>query len=458
VESKYDRYREVLDTVLIPEGSFDLIKKTMYFKLGEASFYYIDGFVKDVVMQKLMEYLLKATSPGEITDNIPYVEVEKTSDTDVMIKMVLSGATVLIIDGFEEAIILDTREYPVRAISEPENDRVLRGPRDGFTETLIFNTALIRRRVRDPNLRMEIFTVGDLTQTDVVLCHIAGRSDEKFVSKLREKLKNLKIGALNLGHQSLSELLCGKTAWNPFPRVRYSERPDSASAMLMEGSVLLLCDNYPAAMILPTSIFDFLQETDDFYFPPLVGSYLKLLRLAVFLMTIFFSPIWFLLASNPHWLSEGLAFLAVGENNCTVPLFWQLILVELVIDGLKLASLNTPSSLAGSLSVVAGLILGEYAVEVGWLVPEVILYMAFVGIANFTQPSYEMGYAFKFMRLLMLIGVEVAGLWGLMAGFVIMVILIATNKTVDGSRGYLYPFIPWNSRAIKRLFLRVKLK
>lgn len=454
----YKNYIKKLDDTLRPGISFDLIRRPFILKGGrESMFYYIDGFVKDIAMGDLMAFLQKAENIEDISKNVPYVEVETTRDHDKLIYMILSGASAVIIDGLDDAIILDTRQYPIRSISEPENDRVLRGPRDGFTETLLFNTALIRRRIRDPALTMHIISVGALSHTDVVLCYIDGRADGKFVETMKKKLSEIKIGALNMGQQSITELLITQRWYNPFPKIRYTERPDTASAMLFEGSVLVLCDNTPSVMILPTSIFDFFQATDDYYFPPLVGSYLRLLRLFVFTVSLILTPVWYLLLKNPAWIPPWLEYIKVAEKSA-VPIIIQLFLVEFAVDGLKLASMNTPDSLSSSLSVVGGLILGDFAVKVGWLIPEVILYMALVAITNFTQSSYELGYALKFMRMLLLFGVAVANVWGFVFVLILLFVFIATNKTVDGSRSYLYPLIPWNRRAMRRLVFRVKLK
>ena len=139
-----------------------------------------------------------------------------------------------------------------------------------------------------------------------------------------------------------------------------------------------------------------------------------------------------------------------------MPVFFQILLTELAIDGLKLASLNTPDMLSGSLSIVGGLLLGDFAVQIGWLSPDVILYMAFVGIANFTQTSYELGYAFKYIRLTTLTLTAVFDIWGFIAGVVIALVLLVVNDTSASGRGYLYPVIPFNKRALGRLLLRMK--
>jgi stage V sporulation protein AF len=208
-------------------------------------------------------------------------------------------------------------------------------------------------------------------------------------------------------------------------------------------------------MILPTSIFDFFQETDDFCFPPLTGSYLRLIRFAVYLFSIYLTPVWLYLLPKINRLPPFLHFLSLSAES-GIPVFWQLLIVEFAIDGMRLASLNTPDALGSALSVVGGLILGDFAVSAGWFSPDVILYTAFVTIANFTQTSYELGYDVKFIRMIMLVLVQILGGWGILIGTALMIVLIATNKSIDGSRSYLYPLIPFNGRALLGLIFRLK--
>ena len=210
-------------------------------------------------------------------------------------------------------------------------------------------------------------------------------------------------------------------------------------------------------MIFPTSFFDFLQETDDYYFPPLTGTYLRLLRHLIFWLTVIVTPLWYGLIMDPGAIPEWLKFI-IPDDPGSLPILAQLILTEFALDGLKLASLNTPSVLSNSLSVVGGLLLGDFAVQVGWLSPDVILYMAFVAIANFTQSSYELGYAFKYMRVLILLLTAWLHWYGFAAGLIVTLVLVATNKTVNGGRSYLYPLIPWNGNAFCHLVFRMKKK
>ncbi len=459
----YKENVNILNRMLRVNESFDLLSKTLKLPDGELTLYYIDGFVKDTVMQKLMMNFtslkqMPKTAGEFMRTSVPYVETDVSADVELMIQMVMSGATLMVGTTFgDEAIIIDSRTYPARETAEPEGDRVMMGARDGFVETLIFNTALIRRRVRNPALTMSYLTVGGDSRTDVVVCYMADRADMKYVESLKNKLSKVKTGALTVGHESLSECLIKKKWYNPFPKIRTTERPDSAAAQLMEGGVLIIIDNTPQVMVLPSTIFDFMQESNDFYFPPLTGTYIRLTRYVVFFLTLVITPVWYLLLQYPELVPSWLAF-ALPESTGQLPVLVQLLLVEFIIDALRLASLNTPNMLNNSLSVVGGLILGDFAVSVGWLIPEVILYMSFVAIANFTQRSYELGYAIKFLRIMLLILTALFGFWGFAGGIGLSVALVATNSTVNGKRNYLYPLIPFNGKALKTLLVRVRKK
>lgn len=458
-KEKYDLAIKDIRGKLRVGESFDIIERHLTVCSADSCFFYIDGFVKDGEMLRIMQYFLSLREIGsasEMEKRIPYVEVELTEDRDKMIRAVLSGQTLFLAESFGEvAILLDLRTYPARPTEEPESDRVMQGARDGFVETLVVNTALIRRRIRDPRLTVEHFNLGGASGTDVAVCYMKGIADTDTVENIRKKLREAKPRSLTLGYQSLAETLIRSGWYNPFPKIRTTERPDAASAQLLEGSVIVLCDTSPQAMVLPTSIFDYLEETDDFYFPPLTGTYLRLVRTAILLLSSVITPLWYLAIEYADILPEALSFL-VPDQPGALPIIIQLFLVELAVDGLKIASMNTPDILSNSLSVVGALILGDFAVGVGWLCEDVILYMAFVAIANFAQQNFELGYAIKFMRMLILILVFGFGIWGFVIGIAIGIILVATNTTVSDKRGYLYPLFPFNLRDMLRLIVRQK--
>ena len=465
LSTNYNENVSTLDAIFSVNENFDILKKTLIIGEDELTLYFIDGFVKDAVMQKMMVHFLSLKSLGERTDrtaqdflfhNVPYVEADVTDDIDVIVQMMLSGATVMIGSAFlNRGIIIDARTYPARETAEPENDRVIKGARDGFVETLIFNTALIRRRIRDPKLKMSYMTVGTRSKTDVVVCYIEDKADLNYANNLKKKISEIKVEALTMGMQSLVECLIPSRWYNPFPKVRTTERPDAAAAQLMEGNVLIICDNSPEVMILPARLFDFMQDTNDFYFPPLTGSYLRILRYIIFFMTLILMPLWLIAIHNPEAVPLWLEFVIPTEHG-RLPILVQLLLAEFIIDGLRLASMNTPGMLANSLSVIGGLILGDFSIQIGWLIPEVVVYGAFVAIANFSQRNYELGYAFKFLRLILLVLTWFWGIWGFVSGILFCILLLVSNKTLNDDYSYLYPLIPFNGKALKRMIFRVK--
>ena len=483
-----------------------------------------------------------------------------------------AGLVPLLVEGLDKIIILDARAYPARAVEEPEKEKTLRGARDGFTENMMQNVAMIRRRLRSNQLIFKVYNVGTDSKSDVVLCYMKDRADAKFIEKLELALDDMKkkalegrsagqqpqrggqnrpqaesdgqaetqggtqsasrlggqeqtrmrmtsgrqaraseedaprthsayshdrtkaeeknaegearseadshvkrfraraarreaeqrgaaaFDALTVTDQSLLEHLQESfgiaSSLNPFPRVRYTQRPDVAAAHLEEGKVVLITDNSPTAMMIPVSVFEFFQDTDDYYFPQLTGNYFRFLRILNFLLILFLTPIYVMMVEY-DWFTPNILRFFVPEDDYAIAIFWQFMLLELAIDALKLASLNTPTSLGMSLSVIGALILGEFSISSGWFIPQTILCMAVVALASFTQPSIELSYAMKFCRVLMLIGAQLLGLGGILAAAAVSLLVMATTKTLSGT-SYLYPLFPFDAGVLKRLIFRTK--
>lgn len=447
-----------LKELLHTEKNFDIIARQTMVADRNACLFFVDGFIKDDIMEKMMEFFysispedLPEDSSGLFQGFIPYIEVDLQEETENIVSGILSGMICLVIDGYFRCFMIDCRTYPVRGVEEPEKDKVLRGSRDGFVETIIFNTALIRRRIRNVHFSAEMSTVGTSSKTDVVLCYMEDRVDHKFLEQLKEKVEKIQVDALTMNQESLAECLYPGKWWNPFPKFKYTERPDTAAASILEGKVVVLVDNSPSAMILPAAMLDILDEADDYYFPPITGTYLRLSRFGIALMTIFLTPIWLLLMQNPDWVPVEMEFILLDDAP-KVPLIWQLLLLEFAIDGLRLAAVNTPNMLNTPLSVIAGIVVGEFAVKSGWFNSETMLYMAFVAISNYTQASFELGYAFKFMRIMLLILTALFNLPGFLVGIGIMLLFLLLNRTLSGE-SYLYPLIPLNLQELwKRIF------
>lgn len=457
-------YREnvrVLDGLLGVGRSCDMVSRDYLIGGRRARLWVVDGFGSDSILERMGAFWLTLKPENvvgltEIQDfldrYITFSESNVTFDISDAVTSVFLGKSLLAVEGLAGVALMDAKGYPSRSVHEPPDGKVLRGSHDGFVEAVVPNMALLRRRIRDPHLTMEGHKVGSRTHNDAVLCYLDDKVDQDLLRKLRGKLLGLDVRSLSMAQESLAEAIRPKQWYNPFPKVRYTERPDAAAASIMEGSIVLMVDNSPSVMILPTGFFDFTQESNDYYFPPLVGTYLRVLRVTVFLLSLFITPAWYLMVSEPNRLPGWLNFLSSPEP-VSLSLLSQLLVVEFLIDVLKLASLNTPDSLSNSFSMLGALVLGDFAVQAGWLGPEVLVYMAFVSVAGFAQPSYELGYAFKLLRVALLLVTAAFDVWGFCLGVVGIFILLCTTKPLVG-KGYLYPLVPFNGKALLRLLVR----
>lgn len=457
----YNTNLQIISDALRSEQSFDLVKRDLIIADRKAALFFIDGLLKDDITEKILEFFYKNVKSENFKSAlyfsqsaVPYVEVEVSAELKKVCTDVLSGISALIVEGFTEVILLDTRTYPQRSTSEPDNDKVLRGSRDGFVETLINNTALIRRRIRDTNLTVKAYSVGTQSHTDIAVIYMENKVDKKLLANLDKRLKAIDVPSLTMNQQSLVEALYKNLWYNPFPKVKHTERPDTTASAILDGNIVILVDNAPSALLLPTSIFDVLEEADDYYFPPVTGTYLKLARYFITIVTVLITPLWLLALQNPDYCPEFFRFVLLDEPQ-NIPVFWQLILMEVGIDGLRLAALNTPNSLTTPLSIIGAIALSEFAVESGWVSMEAILYMALVTVANFTQPNFELGYSFKFCRVLLLVLTYIFNVWGFIIAFIINLVLLCTNRTLS-SKNYLYPLVPFNGKEFLRKILRIR--
>lgn len=440
--------------------NFDLVSRPVEIAGRKGQFYFVDGMCKDESVQKLLEFFMgikseeMPTTPSEFVEKfIPAIETDLEYDFNKIEQNFLSGVFCLFLEGYDKCILIDARTYPARTVTEPEKDKTMRGSKDGFVETIVFNTALVRRRIRSNDLRMEMLCIGQSSKTDVVVAYMENRVNKAFLNKIKGILGNIQTDALTMNQESLAECIYKSGRLNPFPKFKYTERPDTAAAQILEGNIVILVDNSPFVMILPTSAFSILEESDDYYFPPITGTYLRIARTLIVVTSFFLTPTFLLLMMYPQWIPESLAFIQIKET-VNVPIIIQFLILEVVIDGLRLAAVNTPNMLSTPFSVLAALVLGEFSVNSGWFNSEVMLYMVFVAIANYTQQSYEFAYALKFFRMLTLLLTAVFGVWGYFAGILILLITLAGTKTVDG-KGYFDPLIPFH---LKKLYERLVRK
>ncbi|MCT4604513.1 MAG: spore germination protein [Marinisporobacter sp.] len=459
LKKKLEENLKTLDEELGISKSFDVVNREILIADKKACLLFIDGFAKDDIMLYIMKILqnLEAKEFRRhiveklMNEKIPYLEVEASKDMEQIKFMVLSGALSILIDGEEEAIILDVRTYPARGPKEPDLERVTRGSRDGLTETIVFNTALIRRRVRDPKLRFEMTKVGRRSQTDVVVGYIEDIANPKLIEDIKNKLDEIDTDSLEMAKKSLEEFILGRN-WNPLPQARYTERADVAAAHLFEGHIIIMVDTTPSVMILPVTIFHFTQHAEDYYQNPAVGTYMRWVRLIAMFLSFILPPLWLVVVYNKGILPDWLKFIGPKEMG-KIPLFLQFLTLEMGIDILRIASIHTPNALTTSLGIIGGLILSEFAVKVGWIIPETVLYMAIASIGMFATPSIEFSMAIRIFRLILLLCTGIFKTVGFFIGVLFLLIVLFRTKSFGGV-SYLWPLIPFNRRGFSTVFFR----
>ena len=459
MDRDYDRTLDLIKKELGEGESFDIVVREFKVADKKSALVGIDGLIKDDVLTWIMQSLLLLTDQqcrernlkSSLQTVIPYIELNTETNIDELLYSVLSGSVLLVVDGSEEVFVIDARTYPARNPDEAEIERVVRGSRDGFTETIVFNTALVRRRVRDPKLRIKLIRVGKRSKTDVCLCYIEDIADPKLVDTITTRIENIEIDAVPMAEKAVEELILPGNRWNPFPRVRYTERPDVAAVHLFEGHVLVMVDTSPSVIIAPATYFHHVQHAEEYRQNPAVGLYIRWVRFIAVMASIIVTPLWMLLALSPSLLPESLNFIGPEEKG-HVPIFIQFIIAEISLDLIRMAAIHTPSPLATALGVIAALLIGDIAVNIGLLAPEVILYTAVVAVGSYCTPSYEMSMANRLVRLFILLGTGFFRLPGLIITTILSLVLAALTKSFNVP--YLWPLIPFNYRAFKSIIIR----
>jgi len=458
VSASLDENIQRMNRILGVDKSFDVICRRYEFAGVRCALYFIDGLVKDDILQLIVQRLA-SLEPGDLAPDpvarllhteVGYLEVELLSQLGPLVTGVLSGPLALFVDGAEQALLIDARTYPARQPEEPDIERVVRGARDGFTETLIFNTALTRRRVRDPSLRMEYLQIGRRSKTDVCLAYLEDVADGRLVEMLRERLNSFDLDGLPMGEKTLEEFLF-RHHWNPFPLVRYTERPDVAAVHLLEGHVLIYTDTSPSVMITPTTLFHHVQHAEEYRQKPVVGAYLRWVRFIAILASVLVPPLWLLFVLEPELTGPRWDFIRPDEAK-PLSIFWQFFLADLGVDVLRMAAIHTPSSLATAIGIVAAILIGQVAVDVGLFTNEVILYIAIAAIGTFATPSYELSLASRLVRLFLLVAVALFRLPGLVGALLLIFVVLASTRSLN--MPYLWPLLPFHGSALLDVLVR----
>lgn len=450
-----------IESRLPVHASFDLMTRHLY--LGETKAYFlgVNGFCKTEILQQIFSDLQNPmyVRNGSIEDirqymngKIGYAQASLSDSWDDIIRNVLSGPSLLLIDGFAQAVLIDVRTYPARSISEPDLERVTKGSRDGFVETLLFNANLIRRRVRSPHLCFAMHSVGTASKTDVAVAYLEGAANEELLEKLFSALDSINATSLTMGTKSLEELLLHKRWWNPLPSMQMTERPDVACSYLLEGHVLILVDNSPQVLILPCTIFQFTQSPEDYYKSPSIGTYLRLVRFLCIPVSLLLMPLFLLATAYYPEFSQQWGLLS---DNLLTParLFFYVLGVEFLLDLFKYSSSVSSGKFSGSLSIVGGLLIGDIAVSLNWASVEVLFYAAITLLASLSITNTEFSDALRLYRILLIIATGCFGLPGFLICLTLAALSMATTPTFGGF-SYFWPLFPFNGTALHRLLFR----
>lgn len=442
----------------IPE-SFDIMLREMTIGGKKVAMYAVNGMVDAQVVSLVLDALIDLERADLVVNaldklvksRIVNLQVSEIDTMDKVIYFILSGPMAIFVEGQPKAIVVDLRSYPGRNSEEPDIERVTRGSRDGFTETIVFNTALIRRRMRDPMLRTKLLQVGSRSKTDVCVMYIEDVTNPQMVKEIIEEIQKIKIDGIPMAEKSVEEFILGSKVWNPFPRVRYTERPDVAAIHLLEGNVIIIVDTSPSVMIAPVTYWHHVQHAEEYRQEPVVGAYLRWVRFIGIITSVFVLPLWLGVALNPQAVPEWLQFLGV-EKQVKIGLFPQIVLADLAVDLLRMAAIHTPAPLATALGLIAAFMMGDVAIKAGFFVPEVVMYVAFSAVGSFATPSYELAQANRLVRFFLIMLTGFFNFTGFFIGIFLVFFLLLRTKSFGIP--YLWPLIPLDLKALGTILVR----
>ncbi|MEQ6376249.1 spore germination protein [Bacillaceae bacterium S4-13-58] len=441
--------------------SFDVGFRKLTILKKEIHIYYLTGLCESAFIIEILETLLSLNNketPGkntkEIIENrLVHQQVTSVETIDEVVDQLLAGLIVVFIDGEKEAFVVDVRSYPGRSPQEPDTEKVIRGSRDGYTENIIQNTALTRRRIRDERLRNEILRVGERSKTDICISYLQDVADPGLVKLIKSELEAIEIDGITMAEKTVEEFMV-KQGYNPFPLVRYTERPDVAATHILEGHVLVMVDTSPSMIITPTTFFHHVQHAEEYRQSPTVGTFVKWIRFMGIFASLFLLPLWLIFVQDPSLLPEEISFIGPNEES-NIPVVLQLIIADIGIEFLRIAAIHTPTSLSTAMGLIAAVLIGQIAIDVGLFVPEVILYVSISAIGSFSTPSYELGVANKIARVALLIITAIFGVNGFLIGTTLLLLFLAHTRSFNTP--YLWPFLPFDLKSLLNILIRVSV-
>ncbi|ASA95604.1 spore germination protein [Anoxybacillus flavithermus] len=438
--------------------SFDLGVRKLNILKTDVHLYYCNGLCDTKYIIELLEMLVQVNDrerqsvklPEIIENRLVHQQVNPVKSLDEAVDFLLTGLILLFIDGETKAFAVDVRSYPGRSPEEPDTEKVVRGARDGYVENIIINTALTRRRIRDERLRFEMMQVGERSKTDICIAYIQDVANPGLVELIKKELNEIKIDGLTMADKTIEEFLV-KQGYNPYPLVRYTERPDVAATHLLEGHVIIMVDTSPSVIITPTTYFHHVQHAEEYRQSPAVGTFVRWVRFLGIFASLFLLPLWFVFVLDPSLLPEKLSYIGPNEKT-NIPIFVQLLIADIGIEFLRMAAIHTPTPLSTAMGLIAAALIGQIAIDVGLFVPEVILYVSVAAIGSFATPSYELSIANKIFRLLFLVVIALFGVPGFMIGVTVFLLFLANIRSLNTP--YLWPFIPFDPGAFMQIIVR----
>jgi len=438
--------------------SFDLGVRKLKILKRNVHLYYVNGLCDTNFIVQMLEELVDINDNERLSSHLQAIvenritnqSVEKIKTMDELVDQVLTGLIVIIVEGEATGLVVDVRSYPGRQPQEPDTEKVVRGSRDGFVENIIVNTALTRRRIRDENLRFEMMKIGERSKADVALGYIKDIANPGMIDAIKKELNTIKIDGITMADKTIEEFLV-KQGYNPYPLVRYTERADVAATHLLEGHILIYVDTSPSVIITPTTYFHHLQHAEEYRQSPAVGTMVRWVRFLGVLLSILLLPLWYLFVQNPDLLPKEISFIGPNEDS-NIPVFLQIMMADIGIEFLRMAAIHTPTPLSTAMGLIAAVLIGQIAIDVGMFVPEVILYVAVASIGTYATPSYELSVANKIGRVCLLIVTAIFHVPGFMIGTTVWLLFLAHIKSLNTP--YLWPFIPFHPMAFMQIMIR----
>jgi spore germination protein len=425
---------------------------------------YLNGMVDArAVEQNVLKPLLYQGSPqglGKIEsiaqafeqELFSFLRADQVSSTDELVSRILKGNVAILVDQENKALIANLTKFDKRAVTEPVSETVLRGPRDGFNESIETNAMLLRRRIVSPSLKMESLKIGELSQTSVVLTYIEELAESSVIEEVKKRLDHIDMKAVvDAGY--LEEFI-QDSPLSPFPQVLNTERPDVATSYLLEGKVIILTDGSPTALILPVTLWAGMQSPDDYYHRFLYTLIRKSVRylMAFFALTTPALYIAFTTYNSELVPIDLMTSIAAARETAPFPTFIEVIVMEFIFEGLQEAGIRLPGQLGPIVSIVGALIVGQAAVQAGIISAPIIIVVAMTGIAAYAIPRYNLGTAFRILRYLLIILAGLFGTYGVSIGLIAILIHILTLESVG--LPYFAPISPLSVKHLKDTLFR----